>query len=432
MVRHRFHATFALGHELSDRSQVFLGDVDSHALHRFRAHAINSLGDDLRLTNGQLETFTAHLLDKDRQSKLTTPLNFPSIGTFGGKHAQRNVTNEFAIKSVLHLACGDLCSLDAAGHGRGVNSNSHGDRGIINGDQRQGTRVIEVDQRLTDGDVFNTCDCNDIAGFGTFGRDSLKTFGTEQLGDANGLNASIVASKSHGFTLAQGSVVDTQQGESSQEWRGVQVRHVSLKGCAIFVLGTRNAVKNRLEEGLEVLGGDIAVAGVGERGLSGLRRGVNNRNVEQGIHICVNAFAHQIFGQSKKKVLGLRDNLFDTGIGAVNLIDDNDDGKLCLKSLTQYEAGLRERAFGRVNQQNDSVNHGQASFNLATKIGVPGGIDDVDNHAAFEAQFLGGGTTVVNRSVLGQDRNALFALQITGVHDALAGFFNRIALIECA
>ena len=226
--------------------------------------------------------------------------------------------------------------------------------------------------------------------------------------------------------------MDTQQGESSQEWRGVQVRHVSLKGCAFFVLGTRNTVKNRLEEGLEVLGGDIAVAGVGERGLSGLRRGVNNRNVEQGIHICVNAFAHQIFGQSKKKVLGLRDNLFDTGIGAVNLIDDNDDGKLRLKSLTQDEAGLRERAFGRVNQQNDAVNHGQASFNLATKIGVPGGIDHVDNHAAFEAQFLGGGTTVVNRSVLGQDRNALFALQITGVHDALAGFFNRIALIECA
>ena len=63
---------------------------------------------------------------------------------------------------------------------------------------------------------------------------------------------------------------------------------------------------------------------------------------------------------------------------------------------------------------------------------MPGGIDHIDDHAAFEAQFLGGGTTVVNRSVLGQDRNALFALQITGVHDALAGFFNRIALIECA
>ena len=330
------------------------------------------------------------------------------------------------------MACGDLCSLNTAGHGRSVNSDRHGDCGIVNGDQRQGTRVIEIDQRLTDGDVFDTCDCNDIAGFGTFGRDSFEAFGPEQFGDANGLNASIVASKSHGFALAQGSVVDTQQRESSQEWRGVQVRHMSLKGCVFFVLGTGDAVKNRFEEGLEVLGGDIAVTGVGERGLSGLCRGINNRNVEQGIHICVDAFAHQIFGQSKKKVLRFRDNLFDAGIGAVNLVDDDDDGKLRLKSLTQDEAGLRERAFGRVNQQNDAVNHGQASFNLATEIGVPGSIDHVDDHTAFEAQLLGGGTTVVNRGVLGQDRNAFFAFQITGVHDAFTGFFYRIALIECA
>ena len=292
MVRHRFHAALALGHELSDRSQVFLGNVDSHTFHRFRAHAVNGLGDDLRLTNGQLETFTAHLFDEDRQSKLATPLDFPGIGALGGKYAQRNVTDEFAIKAVLYLACGHLCALDATGHGRGVNSDSHGDCGIVNGDQRQGTRVIEIDQRLTDRDVFDTCDCNDIAGFGTFGRDSLEAFGSEQFGDANGLNASIVASKSHSFALAQGSVVDTQQGESSQEWGGVQVRHVSLKGCAFFVLGTGDAVKNRFEERLEVLGGDIAITGVGERGLSGLCRGVNNRNVEQGIHICVDAFAH--------------------------------------------------------------------------------------------------------------------------------------------
>ena len=292
VVRHRFHAALALGHELSDRSQVFLGNVDSHAFHRFRAHAIDGLGDDLRLTNGQLETFTAHLLDQDCQSKLTTPLDFPCIGALGGKHAQRNVTDELAIKTVFHLACGDLCSLDTAGHGRSVNSDRHGDCRIINGNQRQRTRIIEIDQRLTDGDVFNTCDCNDIARFSTFSRDSFEAFGSKQLGDANGLNASIVASKSHGFTLAQCSVVDTQQRESSQEWRGVQVRHMSLKGCVFFVLGTGDAVKNRFEEGLEVLGGDIAVTGVGERGLSGLCRGVNNRNVEQGIHICVDAFAH--------------------------------------------------------------------------------------------------------------------------------------------
>jgi len=42
----------------------------------------------------------------------------------------------------------------------------------------------------------------------------------------------------------------------------------------------------------------------------------------------------------------------------------------------------------------------------------------------------GGGPGVVNGRVLGENGDALLALEVTGVHDALAGLFDRVALRE--
>jgi hypothetical protein len=47
---------------------------------------------------------------------------------------------------------------------------------------------------------------------------------------------------------------------------------------------------------------------------------------------------------------------------------------------------------------------------------VAGGVDDVDRHAAGWRAGAG----VVDGGVLGEDRDALLALQITGVHDPFA------------
>ena len=61
---------------------------------------------------------------------------------------------------------------------------------------------------------------------------------------------------------------------------------------------------------------------------------------------------------------------------------------------------------------------------------MSGGIDDVNDHATFEPKLLSRGTAIVDRSILGENRNALFAFKIARIHHAFAGLLNRIALIE--
>ena len=66
-------------------------------------------------------------------------------------------------------------------------------------------------------------------------------------------------------------------------------------------------------------------------------------------------------------------DLGDAGVGAVGLVDQEDDGQLRLERLAQHEAGLRQRALARVDEQHDAVDHRQAALDLAAEVGVARG-----------------------------------------------------------
>ena len=97
------------------------------------------------------------------------------------------------------------------------------------------------------------------------------------------------------------------------------------------------------------------------------------------------------------------------GVGAVDLVDDDDGPQLALEGLAQHEARLRQRAFGGVHQEQGAVGHLENAFDLAAEVGVAGRVDDVDLGAAD-----GQG------DVLGQDRDAAFAFQVVGVEDSIS------------
>jgi hypothetical protein len=83
-----------------------------------------------------------------------------------------------------------------------------------------------------------------------------------------------------------------------------------------------------------------------------------------------------------------------------------------LERLPQHEARLRERPFGRVDEQHHAVHHLERPLDLAAEVGVARRVDDVDARAAID-----------DGRVLGHDRDALFALQIDRVHDPLGHVF---------
>lgn len=130
----------------------------------------------------------------------------------------------------------------------------------------------------------------------------------------------------------------------------------------------------------------------------------------------------EVGGEVEQQVVALGDDLFDAGVGTVGLVDHEDDGQRRGERLAQHEAGLRQRALGRVDEQDDTVDHGQAALDLATEVGVTGGVDDVDDRDTAVAVML------VNGGVLREDGDALLAFEVAGVHDAIDQFG---ALLEC-
>ena len=98
----------------------------------------------------------------------------------------------------------------------------------------------------------------------------------------------------------------------------------------------------------------------------------------------------------------------DALVGAVDLVDDDNDAVAELQRLAEHEARLRHGALGGVDEQDDTVDHLQDTLDLAAEVGVARGVDDVDLRVA-----------VAHGGILGQDRDAALALQIVGVHDAV-------------
>ena len=98
------------------------------------------------------------------------------------------------------------------------------------------------------------------------------------------------------------------------------------------------------------------------------------------------------------------DDLGDPGVGPVHLVHHHHDRQTGLEGLAQHEARLRQRALGRVHQEEHPVDHRQGPLHLAPEVGVPGRVDDGDLHRA-----------VGNGDVLGENGDALLALEVAGV-----------------
>ena len=79
------------------------------------------------------------------------------------------------------------------------------------------------------------------------------------------------------------------------------------------------------------------------------------------------------------------EHLGGPGVGAVDLVDDDDRPQPALERLAQHEARLRQRPLGGVDQQQGAVGHLEDALDLAAEVGVAGRVDDVDLGAADRA-----------------------------------------------
>ena len=99
---------------------------------------------------------------------------------------------------------------------------------------------------------------------------------------------------------------------------------------------------------------------------------------------------------------------FRATVGTVDLVDHDHRLEPALERFLEHEARLRHRAFACVDQEQDRVGHVERALDLTAKVGVARRVDDVDAHAF-----------IIDRGVLGENRDATLALLIVRVHDAL-------------
>src|SRR6478735_8028093 len=410
VVGHLLHAALASGHDLRDGAEELLRGVDREALDGLVDLAVDLARDDLRVADGQLVALAAHLLDEDGERELTTALDLPGVRTLRVEDAQRHVADELLVEAVLDHAGRDLRAADLADHRARVGADRHRDGRLVDGDERQRDRVLGVGERLADRDLGDARDGDDVARAGLLGGLALEGLGHEQLGDLHALLGAVVAAPHDLLALLDRAVEDTEQGEAAEEVGGVEVGDVRLQGRLVVVRRRGDRLEDRLEEGLEVLAlRQATVVGALERRAAGLGRGVDDREVDLLLRRV----------EVEEELVGLVDDLGDARVRTVDLVDAQDDRHLRGERLAQHEAGLGQRALGRVDEQDDTVDHRQAALALTTEVGVAGGVDDVDRDAVGQAAVLGGLARVVHRGVLREDRDALLALEVTGVHRAL-------------
>ena len=216
--------------------------------------------------------------------------------------------------------------------------------------------------------------------------------------------------------LLDRAVEDTQQSKTAEERRGVEVRDPGLKGVLVVVQRSRNVLEDGVEQRLEVfVVGERTVLRLVPACSASTARSVDNRNVKDGVQVKVGNVIRHVAGKTEQEVLAFADDLVNTCVGTVGLVDQQDDGKLGLKSLTEHEAGLRKRALTRVNEQNNTVNHAESALDLATEVGVAGSVDHVDRDGAVSGVLA----VVRDRGVLRENRNSLFTLKLVRVHRTL-------------
>ena len=376
-------------------------DVDDHFLDRLELLAVLLADDDARPTDGQLETLAAHVFDQHGQLEFATAGDFEAVGLAAFGDADGDIALGFTQQAIaddtaLHLvalAAGERAVIDAEGDRQGRRVDRLGRQRLV--DARNG-------QRVGDSGLLKAGNGDDVAGFGDVDGGALEAAEGENLGDAALFEFLAVAGERMdgvtGFDLAR---KDTPGQQAAEERVALDGGHEHAER-PLFHLRLGDVFDDLVEQrpqrflGTGRVGAHPALLG----------RTVENREVE--------LLGRRFEGD--EQIEDLLEHFEMALVGPVDLVDRHDRPQALGKGLRQHELGLRHRAFGGVDEDHHAVHHRQDALHLATKIGVAGGVDDIDARVLPD-----------QRGHLGEDGDAALALEIIGVHRAL---FDALIVAE--
>ena len=388
----------APGDELRDGAEVLLGHLEGEALDRFAQDVVDHPGEHLGLADGQLETLPAHRLDEDREGELAAALYLEGVRAAGRDETDRDVAEYLGLETRPQQSCCQLRPVPA-GERRGVDPDRHRQAGLVDDEERQRDRICGVGERLADRDLVDARDGDELSGSRGLRRDPIESGRDEELGDADPLDRPVAPAPGDGLVVVDRALDHAADRQTAEVRRGVEAGDEGLEGRALGERGCREVGEERPDEDRKVAasrpdrdrsrrlnGGEPAVAGAAEQ--------------ERDVVLLIGRFEFQ------EQFDRLVDDLGDPGVGAVDLVHDRDDRQPGLEGLAQHESRLGPGTVRRVDEQHRAVDHREGPLDLAAEVGVAGGVDDVQPPSPEPEGGL-----------LGEDRDALLALEVEGVED---------------
>ena len=397
---HQLALAFAQG--LHHAALVGFFNVGGHQFDRLVLVAIDLAEHDTWLGHGQLVAFAAHVLQQNSQVQLAATHDFKNTFFVGFFDAQRDIVLQLFLQAVPDLAASHILAF-ATGQRAGVDAKVHGQRGLVHLQHRQGRRVGRVGDGDANADVGNAVDQHNFARTGFAGLHALQTLEGQDLVDTAFDRFAVRAFHHHHVhhrfdrALADAAHADAAHKSGEVERRNLQLQR---RGGVAFL--RRHVRQDRVKQGRHVWAPLLTGFALNHRRPAVNARGIDHRKIELLIG----------GAQFVKQVKGGVDHKVGARAGFVHLVDHQNGLEAQGQRLFGHKTGLRHGAFLRVDQQHHAVDHAQGAFHFTAKVGVSGGVDDVDVRA-----FPGHG------AVLGQNRDATLFFNRVVVHHGVNHFF---------
>ncbi len=209
----------------------------------------------------------------------------------------------------------------------------------------------------------------------------------------------LIAVAGQGFdclTCFQGAAFHTTRQHAPDEGVGAQCscQHAEWLARIGLLLGRFYVINDQVKQGIKVLARAV------EFGIAPAiaARGIKMRKIEL-LFVSVKAC---------EEVKAIVECAVGITVRLVHLVEHDNRAQAEGERFGGHKLRLRHRSFGGIDQQNNAVNHRKNALNLTAKVGVAGGVHNVDP-----------GAFPLHRCGFGEDRDTTLTLDVVAVHRAL-------------
>ena len=255
-------------------------------------------------------------------------------------------------------------------------------------DHFQRLRVCRVADGLSDGDIRNTGDHDDIASFRLVHRHPLQSSIYEYLIDLLLFDLTVSLGYRYRASRLDNTFCDPADPQSSDVIIVSQSRDLQLQRFRIAIRVRLGVLDDSIEQRRDVKPLhtlctllDLCITLFYRDSLDVIRivyhDALSCDTVEdREIQLLVVGF------QIHKELVYLIDDFVDPGILLVDLVDEKDRIDPLLQRFFQYESRLRHRSFAGIHQQDDRVYRLDDTLHFRRKVGVSRCVYDIDLHVS--------------------------------------------------